>query len=90
MKYKIDKDWWPIHVAALEDSIKKDPDMPPLMAHYVEHGFEMNDGNTRLQAYRNLGVKEAHFIIWITEQDEYEEFMTRYGNYAKEAPVIRR
>ena len=87
---KIDKDWWPIHVAALEDSIKKDPDMPPLIAHYVEHGFEMNDGNTRLQAYRNLGVKEAYFIIWITEQDEYEEFMSRYGNYAEGAPVIRR
>ena len=90
MKYKIDKDWWPIHVAALEDSIKKDPDMPPLIAHYVEHGFEMNDGNTRLQAYKNLGVKEAYFIIWITEQEEYEEFISRYGNYAEGAPVIRR
>ena len=90
MKYKIDKDWWPIHVAALEDSITKDPDMPPLIAHYVEHGFEMNDGNTRLQAYRNLDVKEAYFIIWITEQDEYEEFMPRYGNYAEGAPVVRR
>ena len=90
MKYKIDKDWWPIHVAALEDSIKKDPDMPPLIAHYVEHGFEMNDGNTRLQAYKNLGVQEVSIIIWITEQEEYEEFMSRYGNYAEGAPVIRR
>ena len=63
MKYKIDKDWWPIHVAALEDSIKKDPDMPPLIAHYVEHGFEMNDGNTRLQAYKNLGVQEVNIIF---------------------------
>lgn len=90
MKYKIDKDWWPIHVAALEDSIKKDPDMPPLIAHYVDHGFEMNDGNTRLQAYKNLGVQEVNIIIWITEQEEYEEFISRYGNYAKEAPVIRR
>ena len=90
MKYKIDKDWWPIHVAALEDSIKKDPDMPPLIAHYVEHGFEMNDGNTRLQAYKNLGIQEVNIIIWITEQEEYEEFMSRYGNYAEGAPVIRR
>ena len=90
MKYKIDKDWWPIHVVALEDSIKKDPDMPPLIAHYVEHGFEMNDGNTRLQAYKNLGVQEVNIIIWITEQEEYEEFMSRYGNYAEGAPVVRR
>ena len=87
---RIDKGWWPIHVAALEDSIKKDPDMPPLIAHYVEHGFEMNDGNTRLQAYKNLGIQEVNIIIWITEQEEYEEFMSRYGNYAEGAPVIRR
>ena len=77
-------------MAALEDSIKKDPNMPPLIAHYVEHGFEMNDGNTRLQAYKNLGVQEVNIIIWITEQEEYEEFMSRYGNYAEVAPVIRR
>ena len=64
--------------------------MPPLIAHYVEHGFEMNDGNTRLQAYKNLGVQEVNIIIWITEQEEYEEFMSRYGNYAEGAPVIRR
>ncbi len=24
------------------------------------------------------------------EQEEYEEFMSRYGNYAEGAPVIRR
>ena len=53
MKYRIDKDWWPIHVAVLEDSIKKDPDMPPLIVHYVEDDFELNDGNTRFQAYTN-------------------------------------
>ena len=64
--------------------------MPPLIAHYVGHGFEMNDENTRLQAYKNLGVQEVNIIIWITEQDEYEEFMSRYGNYAEGAPVIRR
>lgn len=43
-----DRDWWPIHVAALEDSIKKDPDMPPLIVHFVENDFELNDGNTRV------------------------------------------
>ena len=90
MKYRIDKDWFAIHVSALEDSIKKDIDMPPLIAHYVEQGFEMSDGNHRLQAYKNLGVQEANVIIWITEQYEYEEFMSRFGNYTEGAPVIRR
>ena len=75
MKYRIDKDWWPIHVAALEDSIKKDPDMPPLIVHYVEDDFELNDGNTRFQAYINLGVKEVNVIVWITEEAEYQDFL---------------
>ena len=43
MKYRIDKDWWLIHVAALEDSIKKDLDMPSLIVHYVEDDFELNE-----------------------------------------------
>ena len=90
MKYKIDKDWWPIHVAALEDSIKKDPDMPPLIVHYVDGGFELNDGNHRHQAYQNLGIEEAWVIVWITEPEEYHEFLSKYGEYVKDAPVIRK
>ena len=81
MKYRIDKDWWPIHVAALEDSIKKDSDMPPLIVHYVEDDFELNDGNTRFQAYTNLGVKEVNVIVWITEETEYQNFLKLYGKY---------
>ena len=90
MKYRIDKDWWPIHVAALEDSIKKDPDMPPLIVHYAEDDFELNDGNTRFQAYTNLGVKEVNVIVWITEEAEYQDFLKLYGKYVQGAPVIRR
>ena len=90
MKYRIDKDWWPIHVAALEDSIKKDPDMPPLIVHYVEDEFELNDGNTRFQAYTNLGVKEVNVIVWITEETEYQDFLKLYGKYVQGAQVIRR
>ena len=90
MKYRIDKDWWPIHVAALEDSIKKDPDMPPLIVHYVEDDFELNDGNTRFQAYTNLGVKEVNVIVWITEESEYQDFLKLYGKYVQGASVIRR
>ena len=90
MKYRIDKDWWPIHVAALEDSIKKDPDMPPLIVHYVEDDVELNDGNTRFQAYTNLGVKEVNVIVWITEETEYQNFLKLYGKYVHGAPVIRR
>ena len=69
---------------------KKDPDMPPLIVHYVEDDFELNDGNTRFQAYTNFGVKEVNVIVWITEEAEYQDFLKLYGKYVQGAPVIRR
>ena len=90
MKYQIDPAWFGEHVRRLEKAIREDPDMPPLIVHYVDGDFELNDGNHRHQAYQNLGIEEACVIVWITETDEYEDFMRRYGDYAKDAPVIRR
>lgn len=90
MKYQIDKDWWAIRVAYLEKSIQNDPDMPPLIAHYVDGEFELNDGNHRHKAYENLGIESAWVIIWITEEAEREDFMARYGEYVKDCTVIRR
>lgn len=90
MKYQIDKDWWAIKVADLEKSIQQDPDMPPLIVHYVEGGFELNDGNHRHKAYENLSIENAWVILWITEETEKENFMTKYGEYVKDCTVIRR
>ena len=90
MKYRIHPGWFAEHVARLEKSIREDPDMPPLIVHYADSGFELNDGNHRHQAYQNLGIEEASVIVWITEPCEYEEFLSQYGQYAKDAPVIRR
>ena len=50
----------------------------------------MNDGNHRLQAYKNLGIEEVNVIIWITEEIEYQEFMERYGQYVGDAKIIRK
>ncbi len=90
MKFRIDAKWFALHVKELEKAIQENPDMPPLISHYVEHGFEMNDGNHRLQAYKNLGFESINVIIWITEIEEYDEFIERFGEYAKDAPVIRK
>ena len=90
MKFQIHPGWFAEHVDLLEKAIQKDPDMPPLIVHYVDGGFELNDGNHRHQAYQNLGIEEACVIVWITEPEEYEEFMEKYGEYAKDAPVIRK
>ncbi len=90
MKYRIDKDWWDARVAGLEKSIQNDPDMPPLIVHYADGGFELNDGNHRHKAYENLGVENAWVILWITEEAEKDEFLSRYGGYVKDCTVIRR
>ena len=90
MKYRIDKDWWEQRVAGLEKSIQSDPDMPPLIVHYTDGEFELNDGNHRLQAYENLGIENAWVIIWITEEAERDDFMNKYGEYVKNCKVIRR
>ena len=90
MKYRVDKDWWEQRVAELEKSIRAGADMPPMIVHYVDGGFELNDGNHRHQAYENLGTEKAWVIIWITEEAERDDFMNKYGEYVKECKVIRR
>ena len=66
--------------------LRAEPDMPPLIAHFVEGAFELNDGNHRFEALTRLGVKEYPFIIWITEPEECEEFEARFGGYLQAAP----
>ena len=55
--------------------------MPPLIVHYVDGEFELNDGNHRLEAYSRLGVLEYYVIVWITEKEEYADFMEKYSKY---------
>ncbi|MBR5111027.1 MAG: ParB-like nuclease domain-containing protein [Clostridia bacterium] len=90
MKYQIDRDWFRRHVAELEKAIRENPDMPPLIVHYVDGGFELNDGNHRHKAYENLGVENVWVIVWITEPSEYQAFLAEYGEYAKDCTVVRR
>ena len=90
MKYRIDPDWWAQRVAELEKSIRRDEDMPPFMVHFADGEFELNDGNHRHQAYENLGIENAWAIVWITEKEELDDFVARYGEYVKDCKVIRR
>lgn len=90
MVYQIDKDWFIHHVSELERAIKEEPDMPPLIVHYVNGEFELNDGNHRHKAYENLGIDKVWVIVWITDTSEYDDFMNKYGNYVKDSVIIRR
>ncbi len=47
------------------------------MVVYVDSGFELNDGNHRLEAYSRLAIGEYYVIIWITEKSEYSEYLKK-------------
>ena len=81
MRFKIPEAWFEKHVAHLEEVMQTTEDMPPFIVHYVEHEFELNDGNHRSEACKRLGITEYPVIVWITEKSEYEEFMQKYGRY---------
>lgn len=81
MKWQIPKDNFENKVKELERIISKGEDMPPLIVHYVEGEFELNDGNHRLEAYSRLGIEEYYVIVWITEKEEYLSFMEEYSKY---------
>lgn len=81
MKYRIPQEDFERKVKRLEQVISAGEDMPPLIVHYVDKGFELNDGNHRFEVYRRLGIKEYYVIVWITEKEEYAEFMDQYSKY---------
>ena len=66
--------------------------MPPLIVNFYDkrfdvndgnhcYEFDINDGNHRFEAYSRLGIKEYYFIVWITEQYEYNAFISKYSQY---------
>jgi len=90
MKYRIDPDWWKHQIAVLTETVQSGKEMPPLIVHYVDGKFELNDGNHRHKVYEDLGMDTVWAIVWITEKEELEDFMSKYGDYVKDCTVIRR
>ena len=72
MKYQVNAEWFEKRVQSLKKILQSNDDMPPLIVHFVDHNFELCDGNHRFEALTQLGVKEYPVIVWITEKDEYE------------------
>ena len=90
MKYRVDQGWWEHKISELEKAIKEGAEMPPIIVHYADGEFELNDGNHRHKAYEDLGIDKAWTIIWITEEQELKDFMCKYGEYVKDCTVVRR
>ncbi len=89
MTYRVDAGWFESHVQKLMDALTKNPDMPPLIVHYVDSAFELNDGNHRLEALSRLGRQSYPVIVWITEESEVADFIAKYGDIVQSAPAIR-
>lgn len=81
MKYKIDREDFEKKVNSLQRVVSAENDLPPLIVHYVEGKFELNDGNHRLEAYSRMVIQEYYVIVWITEKEEYIDFMEKYSQY---------
>lgn len=81
MKWRVPEDWFERKVGELQQVVAREADMPPLIVNYVDGHFELNDGNHRFEAYKRLGVTEYYVIVWITERNDYEEFLTKYAVY---------
>lgn len=81
MQWVVSKESFEQKVKKLEQVLIEEKDMPPLIVHYVNHDFELNDGNHRWEAYSRLGIEEYYVIVWITEKEEYADFMQKYSQY---------
>lgn len=81
MKWVIPKANFEEKVKQLMQVITENEDMPPLIVSYVDGHFELNDGNHRFEAYQRLGIAEYYVIVWITEKEDYAEFMEKYSVY---------
>lgn len=80
MKYQVNAEWFEKRVQSLIKVFKNNNNMPPPIVHFVDHGFELCDGNHRFEALTRLGIKEYPVIVWITEKEEYEEFIEKYNS----------
>lgn len=84
IKYRVNAEWFEKRVQSLKKTLQSNDDMPPLIVHFVDHGFELCDGNHRFEALTRLGVKEYPVIVWMTEKEEYDEFMKLFAEYVTE------
>lgn len=81
IKYRVNAEWFEKRVQSLKKALQSNDDMPPLIVHFVDHGFELSDGNHRFEALTQLGIKEYPVIVWITEKEEYDEFSEVFNEY---------
>lgn len=90
MRFRVNLKWFEEKVHRMMETAREDPEMPPLIVHYLfsetdgTPEFELNEGNDRFEAYKRLGREKSPVIVWITEPEEYNDFMEKYGTYFRD------
>lgn len=84
LTFRVDADWWAYKVGRIVRAMRDGADLPPLIIGWraAEDAFELNDGNHRWEACRQLGITEYPVILWCHEE-ELPRLMAMYGDLMK-------
>lgn len=84
MRFRIHPGWWEHKMGLITEAVRTCTDLPPLIVHYLipegqtEGEFELNDGNHRWEACRQLRIDAFPVILWCHEA-ELPALLARYG-----------
>lgn len=79
MRWLVDAAGFESRVASLQNAIRSNIDLPPIIVNFVDDGFELSDGNHRHEAYLRQGIKEIDVVIWITGKPDLEQYLHLYS-----------
>jgi hypothetical protein len=65
----------------IQDITSNQDNLPPLLVHYEQGTFYLDEDIALYRAYKHNNTKSCYVIIWMTESEEYDQFMKQYGRY---------
>lgn len=81
MKWQVDQGDFEQKVMHCSKQIQRGEEPPPLIANYVQGTMELNSGNPLLEALHREGVSKYPVIVWMTEAEDYEQYLRHYAEY---------
>lgn len=81
LTFRVDAGWWAYKVERIVQAVQAGADLPPLIIGWRGDAdvFELNDGNHRWEAFRQLGIAEYPVILWC-HREELPRLLERYGH----------
>jgi hypothetical protein len=71
---EVEPDEWERDVEAMEGSVEKGWEPPPLLAEYRDGQLRLHDGNHRYEALVRAGETHAWVLVWFDDETERERF----------------